>query len=141
MKVAVYCGSKCGNDPAFLQAAKELGRWIGSGGNTLVYGGATEWGEGLLGAEIKAPLSDSLSLKGSAGCVFSRNRGSMRSVKQEEGWNIAVGLSWSPGGKARMGADMGGPLFEVADNGSFLQNYRRSSSSMGPNFNTDSEEP
>lgn len=111
------------------------------GAEATVYGGATEWGEGLLGAEIKAPLSDSLSLKGSAGCVFSRNRGMMRSVKQEEGWNIAVGLSWSPGGKARLGADMGGPLFEVADNGSFLQNYRRSSSSMGPNFNTDSEEP
>ena len=49
MKVAVYCGSKCGNDPAFLQAAKDLGRWIGAGGNTLVYGGATD---GLYHANI-----------------------------------------------------------------------------------------
>ncbi|MBR5758800.1 MAG: hypothetical protein IKX88_09415, partial [Thermoguttaceae bacterium] len=111
------------------------------GAEATVYGGATEWGEGLLGADVEAPLSDSLSLKGSACCVFSKDRGMLRSAKQEEAWNIAVGLSWSPGGKARMGADMGGPLFEVADNGSFLQNYRRSSSSMGPNFNTDSEEP
>ena len=53
MKVAVYCGSKCGNDPAFLQAAKDLGRWIGAGGNTLVYGGATD---GLMGAVADAVL-------------------------------------------------------------------------------------
>ncbi|MBP5621239.1 MAG: hypothetical protein J6X44_04415, partial [Thermoguttaceae bacterium] len=104
------------------------------GAEATVYGGATEWGEGLLGAEIKAPLNDSLSLKGSAGCVFSKNRGMMRSVKQEEAWNVAVGLSWSPGGKARMGADLGRPLFEVADNGVFLQNYRRSSSNSGSIF-------
>ncbi|MBQ5952912.1 MAG: TIGR00730 family Rossman fold protein [Lachnospiraceae bacterium] len=53
MKIAVYCGSKSGNDPAFLQAAKDLGRWIGKGGNTLVYGGATD---GLMGAVADAVL-------------------------------------------------------------------------------------
>ena len=53
MKVAVYCGSKCGNDPAFLQAAKDLGHWIGSHGCTLVYGGATD---GLMGAVADATL-------------------------------------------------------------------------------------
>ena len=53
MRVAVYCDSKCGNDPAFLQAAKDLGKWIGSRGHTLVYGGATD---GLMGAVADAVL-------------------------------------------------------------------------------------
>ncbi len=53
MKIAVYCGSKSGNDPAFLQAAKDLGKWIGSHGHTLVYGGATN---GLMGAVADAVI-------------------------------------------------------------------------------------
>ena len=56
MKIAVYCGSKSGNDPAYLQAAKDLGRFIGEGGHTLVYGGATE---GLMGAVADAVLEAS----------------------------------------------------------------------------------
>lgn len=46
MKIAVYCGSGMGNDPAFAQAAAELGAWIGENGHTLVYGGGTA---GLMG--------------------------------------------------------------------------------------------
>ena len=53
MKIAVYCGSKSGNDPAFLQAAKDLGKWIGSHGHTLVYGGATN---GLMGVVADAVI-------------------------------------------------------------------------------------
>ena len=53
MKIAVYCGSKSGNDPAFLQAARDLGTWIGSRGHTLIYGGATQ---GLMGAVADAVL-------------------------------------------------------------------------------------
>ncbi len=53
MKIAVYCGSKSSNDPAFLQAANHLGRWIGSHSHTLVYGGATN---GLMGAVADAVI-------------------------------------------------------------------------------------
>ena len=47
MKIAVYCGSTFGSDPAFEQAARRLGRWLGDSGHTLVYGGGES---GLMGA-------------------------------------------------------------------------------------------
>ncbi len=54
MKIAVYCGSKCGNDPAFLGAAEELGAMIARNGHTLVYGGACD---GLMGAVADAAIA------------------------------------------------------------------------------------
>lgn len=50
MKIAVYCGSDSGKDPIYTEAARELGRWIGTGDNTLVYGGGQA---GLMGAVSK----------------------------------------------------------------------------------------
>lgn len=45
--VAVYCGSRIGNDPVYEEAARELGRKLGQNGLGLVYGGASI---GLMGA-------------------------------------------------------------------------------------------
>lgn len=53
MNIAVYCGSGRGNDPAFAEAAKTLGRWMGENGHTLVYGGA---GRGIMGVVSDAVL-------------------------------------------------------------------------------------
>lgn len=47
MKIAVYCGSQEGLGPEYMQAALALGRFIGTHGHTLVYGGSTG---GLMGA-------------------------------------------------------------------------------------------
>lgn len=41
MNIAVYCGSTMGADPRFAEAARELGRWVGSNGHELVYGGSS----------------------------------------------------------------------------------------------------
>ena len=38
--VAVYCGSRKGNDPVYVQSAHELGRALVEAGLGLVYGGA-----------------------------------------------------------------------------------------------------
>lgn len=51
MKIAVYCGSEMGNDPIYIDAAKELGNWIGENGYTLIYGGGAL---GLMGTVAKA---------------------------------------------------------------------------------------
>lgn len=51
MKIAVYCGSAPGNDPAFAESARELGRWIGEKGHTLVYGGGDS---GIMGTVAEA---------------------------------------------------------------------------------------
>ena len=39
MNITVYLGAKEGNDPGLKKAVQELGTWIGSSGNALVYGG------------------------------------------------------------------------------------------------------
>jgi hypothetical protein len=51
--VAVYCGSRTGQSEAFAQAAADTGRWIGSHGGQLVYGGGRS---GLMGVVADATL-------------------------------------------------------------------------------------
>jgi uncharacterized protein (TIGR00730 family) len=52
--VAVYCGSRFGDAPAFADAARALGELIGSGGATLVYGGGRV---GLMGTVADAVMA------------------------------------------------------------------------------------
>jgi uncharacterized protein (TIGR00730 family) len=53
-RVAVYCASAIGNDPAYRAEAEALGRAIASAGLGLVYGGANA---GLMGAVADAALA------------------------------------------------------------------------------------
>jgi uncharacterized protein (TIGR00730 family) len=53
-RVAVFCGSAFGNDPAFRAAATALGEAIAAAGLVLVYGGACR---GLMGAVADAALA------------------------------------------------------------------------------------
>ncbi len=52
--LAVYCGSRLGDAPAFVEAARCLGRLLGQSGATLVYGGGCV---GLMGAVADATLA------------------------------------------------------------------------------------
>lgn len=49
--VCVYCGSRPGTRPEYLQSAEATGRWIGKTGGQLVYGGGRT---GLMGAVAEA---------------------------------------------------------------------------------------
>ena len=49
--VCVYCGSRPGENPAFADAAKAVGSWIGRHGGQLVYGGGRS---GLMGVVAEA---------------------------------------------------------------------------------------
>jgi len=51
MKICVYCSSSDAVDGAYLAAAAEMGRLIGQGGHTLVYGGGRV---GLMGQTARA---------------------------------------------------------------------------------------
>ncbi len=53
--VCVYCGSSLGADPAFAQAADELGAAIARMGARLVFGGG---GRGLMGRVARAAMAE-----------------------------------------------------------------------------------
>ncbi|MDP1821880.1 MAG: TIGR00730 family Rossman fold protein [Archangium sp.] len=53
MRVAVFCGSKTGDSPLFMEAATAFGRALATHGHDLVYGGAAH---GLMGAVAGAVL-------------------------------------------------------------------------------------
>ena len=52
--ICVYCGSRPGADPAYTDAAREVGEWIGRHGGQLVYGGGRN---GLMGVVARATLA------------------------------------------------------------------------------------
>lgn len=52
--VAVFCGSRLGNDPLYEQHARELGKLLGEKGITLVYGGGNV---GLMGVIADAAIA------------------------------------------------------------------------------------
>ncbi len=54
MNITVYLGANEGNDPCLQNAVRELGTWIGSNGNSLVYGGSKS---GLMGVIADSVLS------------------------------------------------------------------------------------
>jgi len=54
LALAVYCGSRFGNSPAFAACARTIGQLIGEAGDTLVYGGGRV---GLMGTVADATLA------------------------------------------------------------------------------------
>ena len=53
ISLAVYCGSRMGNHPAYEEAAIAVGHWVGERGGQLVYGGGKN---GLMGTVANAAL-------------------------------------------------------------------------------------
>ncbi|MCE1249958.1 MAG: TIGR00730 family Rossman fold protein [Comamonadaceae bacterium] len=49
--LCVYCGSRPGDNPRFTETARAVGRWIGTHGGQLVYGGGRS---GLMGEVAQA---------------------------------------------------------------------------------------
>ncbi len=52
--ICIYCGASPGNDPAYMQAARDMGSLIAEQGHRLVYGGGHV---GLMGAAADAALA------------------------------------------------------------------------------------
>ena len=80
--------------------------------------GWTDNKDGLLGAGFNVPLNQRCSL--SSGVTYlipyeGKNRGG----HEEENWNISLGLVYRPGGPQGCGRYCG-PMFDVADNGTFM---------------------
>ncbi len=54
MKICVFCGSRTGNDPVYMETATKVGRFFAENGIDLVYGGGNV---GLMGAVADAVLA------------------------------------------------------------------------------------
>lgn len=54
MNITVYLGANKGNNPRLQSAVQELGQWIGTSGNALIYGGSKS---GLMGAIADSVLN------------------------------------------------------------------------------------
>ena len=54
MNITVYLASAYGNDAGFTEGIRQLGRWIGENGHTLVYGGSKR---GLMGEVAQSALN------------------------------------------------------------------------------------
>src|SRR5690242_15861811 len=59
--VTVFCGSRFGNDPLYVEHAKELGKLLAENNITLIYGGGNN---GLMGAVANAVLENNGKVTG-----------------------------------------------------------------------------
>lgn len=84
MKIAVYCGSTPGNDPAFVEAARALGEWMGQNGHELIFGGSKT---GLMGAVADGVLSVGGAVTGvvpNVPAIRNRMHGSLTTLIETE---------------------------------------------------------
>ena len=84
--------------------------------------GWTDNQDGLLGASFNLPLTHHCSLSSGATYLIP-HEGTNSGGFAEENWNISVGLVYRPGGPRGCGRYCR-PLFDVADNGTFMLDFK-----------------
>ncbi|MDO5567579.1 MAG: hypothetical protein Q4G59_13035, partial [Planctomycetia bacterium] len=99
-------------------------RYFDMGGEGMIYAGATENSEGLVGGRIEVPISDYISLKNDFAYVFTDRKG--LAGQDERSWNVSITLTLYLGGNCRESlSNPLRPLFDVANNSTFLQSGSR----------------
>jgi hypothetical protein len=100
----------------FYRHRHEAGDW-------RVFAGLTGESDGLLGADFQLALNDCWAMEGGFAYLLPEEGTASRGHEQES-WNVGLGLVWYPGRRSARGHDYYRPLFNVADNGSFLVDRR-----------------
>lgn len=120
-------------DPTGSSLSEELGikptdqfrffyrRPLSGNGEYELMAGWTDNKDGLLGASLNLPLTHHCSLSSNATYLIP-HEGSNSGGFTEENWNISVGLVYRPGGPRGCGRYCR-PLFDVADNGTFMLDF------------------
>ena len=94
------------------------------GGEGRVFGGVTDNSDGIVGADFLLPLVSCWSLQSEFTYLIPDSGGST-SPSQQEAWNLGINLVWHWKGHAReCHSNPYRPLFNVADNGSFIVDDR-----------------
>jgi hypothetical protein len=95
------------------------------GAQARLFAGWTGDSDGLIGANLHLPLSCDWALEGGfAYLVPEQATGTVGRGHSEESWNVAMSLVWYPGSRSAIGNDYYRPLFNVANNGSFMVGRR-----------------
>ena len=82
------------------------------------FGGLSGQSQGLLGANMWVPITERILLRTNATLLIDDSAGSDANV--DEGWNVSAGLVCYPKGWCRWRKAYHRPMFDPADNGSFL---------------------
>jgi len=105
---------------------------FGDANEARIWGGASGDGQGVIGTQIRAPMSRSLALEGMFTYLMPNKSQTVElspltSVTYAPSdWNVAVNLVYYPAGRARRSlASPYRPLFDVADNGSMIRSLSR----------------
>ncbi len=93
-------------------------RLLRGNGEWNAFAGWTGNDDGVIGANTSLPLRRRLMLQTGATFLVPKE-GRSNGGNREEGWNISLGLVYRPGGPNGSGR-YSRPMFDVADNGSFM---------------------
>ncbi|WP_145296857.1 DUF6666 family protein [Crateriforma conspicua] len=91
-------------------------RILSGGGDAMGFLGGTDEGNFLMGSHLNLPLREKLMLATSTTYVVGEGASNQH---RNEHWNLSIALVYRPGGPNGCGRYCR-PLFDVADNGSFL---------------------
>lgn len=97
-------------------------RPLARNGEYELMAGWTDNQDGLLGASFNMPLTHHCSLSSGATYLIP-HEGTNTGGFAEENWNISLGLVYRPGGPRGCGRYCR-PLFDVADNGTFMLDFQ-----------------
>jgi hypothetical protein len=95
-------------------------RYFENCGDGRIYGGLTDYGDGLLGADLWLPLGRSFAVQSGAAYVLPKE-GQGTTAQERESWGLSMSLVWYPG-RCAMGQQHNWyrPLFTTADNTTFM---------------------
>jgi hypothetical protein len=93
-------------------------RLLKHNGQWSAFAGWTNQEDTLLGSDFSLPIMRRLALAG--GVTYQiPGEGTSNGGNEQEGWNLSLGVVFRPGGHNGAGR-YSRPLFDVADNGTFL---------------------
>ncbi len=88
------------------------------GGEGRLWGGFTDDSRGLMGGNIRLPVSNCVSF--STDFLYIIPPEQSPTAFAEEAWNVSFNIVWTPRFRDRCGPNYCRPLFDVANNGSFV---------------------
>lgn len=92
------------------------------GASARFFAGFSGDSDGLIGGDLRIPLSCDWALETGFAYLIPEEAttGAVGGGHEHESWNVAMTLVWYPGCRSAFGTDYYRPLFNVANNGSFM---------------------